>query len=47
MFSSDFDNHLGTVQSDLDTLKDMLRSDSYQFDANTLLGVRKKNARLS
>ncbi|XP_055854707.1 heat shock factor protein isoform X1 [Episyrphus balteatus] len=30
--------HLDTVQDDLDTLKDLLRTDSYSLDANTLLG---------
>ncbi|XP_055854708.1 heat shock factor protein isoform X2 [Episyrphus balteatus] len=31
--------HLDTVQDDLDTLKDLLRTDSYSLDANTLLGL--------
>ncbi|XP_055904936.1 heat shock factor protein isoform X2 [Eupeodes corollae] len=30
--------HLDSVQDDLDTLKDLLRTDSYSLDANTLLG---------
>jgi hypothetical protein len=36
---NDIDNHLNNVDTDLDTLKDLLRGEGYQFDANSLLGV--------
>ena len=31
--------HLENVQDELESLKDLLRSDNYSLDANTLLGV--------
>lgn len=33
------DNHVDSVQSDLDSLKELLRSEGLSLDANTLLGV--------
>lgn len=36
---ADYGQHIDTVQTDLDSLKDLLKGDNYQFDANTLLGV--------
>lgn len=33
------DNHLETVQTDLENLREILRSEGYSIDANTLLGV--------
>jgi hypothetical protein len=36
---TDYTNHIDNVQSDLDSLKDLLHNDSYQLDANQLLGV--------
>ncbi|XP_026732066.1 heat shock factor protein isoform X2 [Trichoplusia ni] len=34
----DIDDHLESMQTDLESLRDLLRSDSYAFDTNTLLG---------
>lgn len=36
---TDFSTHLENVQQDLDSLKDLLRNDTYQLDQNQLLGV--------
>ncbi|XP_021704330.1 heat shock factor protein isoform X3 [Aedes aegypti] len=36
---TDYGQHIDTVQTDLDSLKDLLKGDNYQFDANTLLGA--------
>lgn len=36
---NDFSGHIDNVQNDLDSLKDLLRSDNYQLDSNQLLGV--------
>ncbi|XP_047508093.1 heat shock transcription factor isoform X6 [Pieris napi] len=36
---NDIDDHLDTMQSDLESLRDLLRNDSYSFDTNTLLGT--------
>lgn len=33
------DNHVEHIQSDLESLKDLLRSEGISLDANTLLGV--------
>ncbi|EZA59036.1 Heat shock factor protein [Ooceraea biroi] len=33
------DNHLETMQNDLDNLRDILQGEGYNLDANTLLGV--------
>lgn len=33
------DNHLETMQTELDNLRDILRCEGYSIDANTLLGV--------
>ncbi|XP_013176745.1 PREDICTED: heat shock factor protein isoform X2 [Papilio xuthus] len=35
---NDIDDHLDTMQTDLDSLRELLRSDSYSLDTNTLLG---------
>ncbi|XP_039449165.1 heat shock factor protein isoform X3 [Culex pipiens pallens] len=35
----DYGHHIDTVQTDLDSLKDLLKGEGYQFDANTLLGL--------
>lgn len=40
---TDFGQHIDTVQTDLDSLKDLLKGDNYQFDANTLLGLFSSN----
>lgn len=40
---ADYGQHIDTVQTDLDTLKDLLKGDNYQFDANTLLGLFNSN----
>lgn len=37
--SDEVSGHLDNVQDELDTLKDLLRSDIYSMDHNTLLGV--------
>ena len=37
--ANDYSNHIENVQNDLESLKDLLRNDSYQLDANQLLGV--------
>lgn len=36
---TDYTSHLDNVQNDLDSLKDLLRTDNYQLDANQLMGV--------
>ncbi|XP_047026406.1 heat shock factor protein isoform X2 [Helicoverpa zea] len=36
---NDIDDHLDAMQTDLESLRDLLRSDSYAFDTNTLLGT--------
>nr|AYJ00403.1 HSF1-V1 [Helicoverpa armigera armigera] len=36
---NDIDDHLDAMQTDLESLRDLLRSDSYAFDTNTLLGL--------
>lgn len=33
------DNHVENMQSDLESLKELLRSEGLSLDANTLLGV--------
>lgn len=33
------DNHLESMQTELDNLRDILRGEGYSIDANTLLGV--------
>lgn len=38
----DFSGHIDNVQNDLDTLKDLLRSDPYQMDPSQLLEVSLK-----
>lgn len=38
-FRSDIDDHLDTMQTDLESLRELLRSDSYALDTNTLMGV--------
>lgn len=39
----DFSGHIDNVQNDLDSLKDLLRSDSYQMDSSQLLEVSQKS----
>lgn len=39
MCSNEVSGHLEIVQDELDSLKDLLRSDVYSLDHNTLLGV--------
>lgn len=39
---TDYSNHLDNVQSDLDSLKDFLRTDNYPLETNQLLGVSRK-----
>ncbi|CAH1639739.1 unnamed protein product [Spodoptera littoralis] len=36
---NDIDDHLDAMQTDLESLRELLRSDSYTFDTNTLLGL--------
>ncbi|XP_053620347.1 heat shock factor protein isoform X6 [Plodia interpunctella] len=36
---NDIDDHLDTMQSDLESLRELLRSDSYSLDTNTLMGL--------
>nr|BAG07219.1 heat shock transcription factor [Mamestra brassicae] len=36
---NDIDDHLDAMQTDLESLRELLRSDSYAFDTNTLLGL--------
>lgn len=38
----DYSSHISNVQSDLDSLKDLLRNDAYDLDTNDLLGVSEK-----
>ncbi|PZC79113.1 hypothetical protein B5X24_HaOG216802 [Helicoverpa armigera] len=40
---NDIDDHLDAMQTDLESLRDLLRSDSYAFDTNTLLGPTSNN----
>ncbi|XP_049879043.1 heat shock factor protein isoform X4 [Pectinophora gossypiella] len=35
----DIDDHLDSMQTDLDSLREMLRSDAYALDTNTLMGT--------
>lgn len=35
----EYGHHIDNVQTDLDSLKDLLKGEGYQFDANTLLGL--------
>ncbi|XP_049879097.1 heat shock factor protein isoform X9 [Pectinophora gossypiella] len=35
----DIDDHLDSMQTDLDSLREMLRSDAYALDTNTLMGL--------
>lgn len=37
--ANEYSSHLDNVQNDLDSLKDLLSNESYQLDANQLLGV--------
>ncbi|XP_029170843.1 heat shock factor protein 1-like isoform X2 [Nylanderia fulva] len=37
--TEEMDNHLETIQTDLDNLREILRGESYSIDANTLLGL--------
>lgn len=37
--ADEFSSHLDNVQNDLDSLKDLLRSDNYCFDPNALSDV--------
>lgn len=40
MYREEMDNHLESMQADLENLRDILiRNDSCSIDANTLLGV--------
>lgn len=36
---NDYSSHIDNVQNDLDSLKDLLRNDAYQMDANQLMAV--------
>ncbi|CAK1540040.1 unnamed protein product [Leptosia nina] len=36
---NDIDDHLDTMQTDLESLRELLRSDTYSLDTNTLLGL--------
>lgn len=38
----DYTSHISNTQADLDSLKDLLRHDSYDLDTNDLLGVSQK-----
>lgn len=38
----DYSSHINNVQSDLDSLKDLLSNDSYDLDTNDLLGVSER-----
>ncbi|CAL1675925.1 unnamed protein product [Lasius platythorax] len=38
-YREQMDNHLETVQTDLENLREILRSEGYSIDANTLLGL--------
>lgn len=37
--TEEMDNHLETMQTELDNLRDILRGEAYSIDANTLLGL--------
>ncbi|XP_041975867.1 heat shock factor protein isoform X3 [Aricia agestis] len=41
--TNDIDDHLDTMQTDLDSLRELLRSDSYSLDTNTLLGSKNED----
>ncbi|XP_050346008.1 heat shock factor protein 1 isoform X5 [Nymphalis io] len=36
---NDIDDHLDTMQTDLESLRELLRGDTYSLDTNTLLGI--------
>ncbi|XP_032679241.1 heat shock factor protein 1-like isoform X2 [Odontomachus brunneus] len=38
-YREELDNHLESMQAELDNIRDMLRGDGYKIDANTLLGL--------
>ncbi|XP_011306045.1 heat shock factor protein-like isoform X2 [Fopius arisanus] len=38
-YREEMDNHLETMQNELDNLRDILRGEGYSIDANTLLGL--------
>ncbi|XP_015188915.1 PREDICTED: heat shock factor protein 1 isoform X2 [Polistes dominula] len=38
-YREEMDNHLETMQSELENLRDILRGEGYSIDANTILGV--------
>ncbi|CAK1602067.1 unnamed protein product [Parnassius mnemosyne] len=38
-YKNNIDDHLDTMQTDLDSLRELLRSDAYSLDTNTLLGL--------
>lgn len=38
-YREEMDNHLETMQTELDNLREILRSEGYSIDANTLLGL--------
>ncbi|KAL2751210.1 heat shock factor protein 1-like isoform X4 [Vespula maculifrons] len=38
-FVEEMDNHLESMQTELDNLRDILRGEGYSIDANTLLGL--------
>ncbi|XP_062524402.1 heat shock factor-d isoform X6 [Bombyx mori] len=40
---NDLDDHLDAMQSDLESLRELLRSDSYALDTNTLMGTAEQN----
>ncbi|XP_055532606.1 heat shock factor protein isoform X2 [Wyeomyia smithii] len=40
---SEYGQHIDAVQTDLDSLKDLLKGEGYQLDANTLLGTSSGN----
>lgn len=39
MYREEMDNHLESMQTDLENLREILRGEGYSIDANTLLGV--------
>lgn len=38
----EMDSHLGSVQADLDSFKELLKNEGISLDANALLGVSSK-----
>lgn len=36
---AEYGQHIDTVQNDLESLRELLKGEGYQLDANTLLGV--------